>query len=470
MSHMGPRGATYALAALFALALACDLLWMPIQVSDSLGEILEARQSPSVATSFIDSFGSEAYLRPLRIAQIKALFDLAEGRHYWAVYRGFHALLIVAAILLFTRALRVRTAMDFAAAAVALVVLIGLHTFRGTVQEAFPINHFLEIVVLCLVVLNLAQSRGGIWVDVGAALSFAVGALTLESGLLVWVVAVAAWAVGWRGISARGLSIMTVLLIGYGYLRFVHLATGVPSLTERGSGYLLEVLSPDELQRRFGSQPLWFYAYNVLASAGSVLFAEPRSGVFETVSAWLNDRLLRRELLLVATSVVTTGIIAWTAVLHIARRQPLGDTARFIVVFAVVLAANATLSFAYTKDEIMSVAGVFYALAAFGAIRDLATSTGLRIATAAAGVLLVGAVATGWSVRAAGVHYVLRSQAIKHQIDWVELLGRWHRENRWPTDAVEERLILRLHADAVHIKLPNTRIGRPDWPNRLWIE
>ena len=146
MSHMGPRGATYALAALFALALACDLLWMPIQVSDSLGEILEARQSPSVWASFTDTLGSEAYLRPLRIAQIKALFDLAEGRHYWAVYRGFHALLIVAAILLFTRALRVRTAMDFAAAAVALVVLIGLHTFRGTVQEAFPINHFLEIV------------------------------------------------------------------------------------------------------------------------------------------------------------------------------------------------------------------------------------------------------------------------------------------------------------------------------------
>jgi hypothetical protein len=443
---------------------------MPIQVSDSLGEILEARQSPSVAASFTDSFGSEAYLRPLRIAQIKALFDLAEGRHYWAVYRGFHALLIVAAILLFTHALRVRTAIDFAAAAVALTVLIGLHTFRGTVQEAFPINHFLEIAVLCLVVLNLAQSRGGIWVDVGAALTFAVAALTLESGLLVWFVAVAAWAVGWRGISVRGLSVMTVLLLGYGYLRFVHLATGVPSLTERSSGYLLEVLDPDELQRRFGSQPMWFYAYNVLASAGSVLFAEPRSGVFETVSAWLNDRPLRRELLLVATSVVTTGLIAWTAVLHIARRQPLGDTARFIVVFVVVLAANAALSFAYTKDEIMSVAGVFYALAAFAAIRELATSAGLRVATVAASALLVGALATGWSVRAAGVHYVLRSQAIKHQIDWVQLLGQWHRQDRWPTDPAEEQLLLRLHADAVHIKLPNTRIGRPDWPDRLWIE
>jgi hypothetical protein len=470
MSPVSPRGATYALAALFGLALACDLLWMPIQVSDSVGEILAARQSPSVWASFTDSLTSEAYLRPLRIAQIKALFDLADGRNYWAVYRGFHALLLVAAVLLFARALRVRTAVDFAAAAVGLAILIGLHTFRGMVQEAFPINHFLEVVVLCLVVLNLSQSRGGIWVDVCAALAFAVGALTLESGLLVWVVAVAAWAVGWRGISIRGLSGMTVLLIGYGYLRFVHLATGVPSLTERSSGYLLEVLNADELERRFGSQPLWFYTYNVLASAGSVLFGEPRSGVFEAISAWLNDRPLRRELLLVVTSVVTTGVIAWTAVLQIVRPRPLGDSARFIVVFVVVLAANATLSFAYTKDEIMSVAGVFYALAAFGAIRDLASRTGLRTATAAACVLLVGALATAWSVRAAGVHYVLRSQAIKHQIDWVELLGRWHREDRWPTDPAEEQLLLRLHADAVHLKLPNTRIGRPDWPNRLWIE
>ena len=47
LSHVGPRGAVYALACAFAVALACDLLWMPIQVGDSLGEILEARQSPS---------------------------------------------------------------------------------------------------------------------------------------------------------------------------------------------------------------------------------------------------------------------------------------------------------------------------------------------------------------------------------------------------------------------------------------
>lgn len=471
MSNVGPRSAAYALACLFAFALACDLLWMPIQVSDSLGEILDAQQSESATASFTDALGSEAYLRPLRIAQIKALFDLADGQYYWLVYRGFHALLLTAAILLFTRALNVKTTTDFAAASMALVVLVGLHTFRGTVQEAFPINHFLEIVVLCLVVLNLAQSRGGIWADVGAALTLTVAALTLESGLLVWVVAAAAWAAGWRGISVRGLALMTLVLAAYGYGRFVYLATGVPSLSERSSGYLLEVLEREELERRFGSQPLWFYGYNVLASIGSVLFAEPRSGVFEAVNAWLNDRPLRREMLPVVISVVTSGALAWAAVRRLVRRRPLDSGARLMIVFAAVLVGNAVMSFAYAKDDIMSVAGTFYALAAFGGMRDVMTAaTRMRVVSAAACALLVAALATGWSFRAAGVHYVLRSQAIKHQIDWVELPGRWRRDQRWPTDPAEERLILQLHADAVGIRLPNTRVGRPDWPDRVWIE
>src|SRR5687768_6622365 len=161
--------AAFTLASLVALAIAIDLLWMPVQVSDSLGEILDAQASPSPWASFTASLHSTAYLRPLRIAQIKALFDLAGGEHYWLVYRGFHALLLIAAVLLFTAALRVSTTIDFAASAFALAVLVGLRTFRGLVQEAFPINHFLEMVVFCLIALNLARSRGGWRTDVGAA-------------------------------------------------------------------------------------------------------------------------------------------------------------------------------------------------------------------------------------------------------------------------------------------------------------
>jgi hypothetical protein len=471
MPHPGPRAAAYALAWVFALALAVDLLWMPVQVGDSLGEILGAQQSESAWASFTDNFGTEAYLRPLRIAQIKGLFDLAQHSHYWLVYRGFHALLIIAAVMLFTRALRVSTTIDFAAAACALVVLVGLHTFRGTVQEAFPINHFLEMVVLCLVALNLAQSRGGFWVDAGAVLAFASAALTLESGLLVWVVVVAAWAVGWRGVSARGLATMTVLLIGYAYVRFVFLSTGVPELSERSSGYLLEMLDPPELQRRFGSQPVWFYAYNVLASASSVLFSEPQDGIFEVVYSWVNDRPMWRVVIPVVTSVFTTGVLLWAAVRRLRSAAHFDDTAKAIAIFVVVLIANAMLSFAYTKDEIISVAGTFYAIAVYGAMRDaLLTGISLRPVAAAGCAFLLCALATGWSIRAAGVHYVLRSQAVKHQIDWVELPGRWQRDGNWPTDPDEQRLILQLRDDAMQFSLPNTRVGWPEWPDRLWLE
>jgi hypothetical protein len=89
---------------------------------------------------------------------------------------------------------------------------------------------------------------------------------------------------------------------------------------------------------------------------------------------------------------------------------------------------------------------------------------------AAACILFLGVLAAGWSVRTMGVHYVLRSQAVKHQIDWVELPGRWRRDNNWPDDPAEAALIRLLYSDAVRVALPNTRVGKPEWPDRVWIE
>ena len=471
MLRPSPRAAAYGLASLVALVLACDLLWMPVQVSDSLGELLEAQRSPSARASFEANLGSAGYLRPLRIAQIKVLYDAAQGSHYWLVFRGLHALLIGVALFLFTRVLRVSTRIDFAAAAFALVTLTGLHTFRGTVQEAFPINHFLEMLVCCLLALNLARSRGGIWVDAVATVIFAGAALTLESGLLVWVVAAAAWTVGWRGISSRGLVLMTALLLGYLYLRFVSLSSGMPSLSERSSGYWLSVLEPSELQQRFGAHPMVFYSYNVWTSIMSVLFSEPQAGVFEAVRAWLDDRLLARSVIPVTTSVIATGLIVWAAARRVANRYALDDTARFILIGIAVLVANAVLSFSYTKNEIMSIAGAFYALAAFGAMRDgLLAAPRMPRPAGVAFALLLCLLSVGWTVRSVGVHYVLRSQAFRHQADWVALPGLWQRSERWPSDPADLRLILQLRADAVGLPLPNTRVGHPEWPDTLWTD
>jgi hypothetical protein len=465
-ARIGPRAIAFSLAGIAALALACDLLWMPIQVADSLGEILDAQQSPSVIASFTDNLRTPGYLRPLRIAQIKLLFDLSAGQHYWIVFRGFHALLMIAAVVLFVRALRVSSAVDAAAAAFALATLVGLHTFRGMVAEAFPINHFLEIAVLCLVTLNLAQSRGDRWIDAAASAVFITAALTLESGVLVWVVAMAAWVAGWRGISGRGLGVMTALLLTYGYLRFAYLSAGVPTLDERSSGFLLEMLDPDALQQRFGANPTVFYAYNVAASVMSVLFAEPNSGVFETGRAWRDSAIVVRAIAPVVISTMTTGLLAWTAARRL-RTGTLDDSARFILVFVAVLLANAIVSFAYTKDETISAAGVFYALAAFAACREgLIAVSRLRLASGTAMVLVLGLLATGWSFRTAGVHFALRSQAAKHQLDW---LGVARGSDDTLHAAPRERLVRQLQDEVLAVEFPNPRAG-PGWPMRLWVD
>ena len=257
--RLDPRGTAYLVAGIIALSFAYDLMRVPIQVSDSLTEILDVQRSPSLYATGVANVQGGAYLRPLRLVQIKMLFDMADG-HYWLVYRGFHALLLAAALLLFTRALRIHTWRDCAAGIFAMTVLTGMHTFRGTVREAFPINHFLEIVVFCLMAFNLAQSRAGWWVDLTAAVTFVVAILTIESGVLVWVVLAAAWACGMRGASRRGIIAVTALLGAYVWVRFWYLSVGSPGLEERSSGFLLRMLEPDEIERRFGSNPTWFYA------------------------------------------------------------------------------------------------------------------------------------------------------------------------------------------------------------------
>jgi glycosyltransferase involved in cell wall biosynthesis len=470
IDRVGPFSArtwAYLLALTSAAALAYDLLRMPVQVFDALEEMLAAQRSTSIVDTFWSAAYNPAYLRPLRIVQIKVIFDAAQG-HYWLAFRGIHAATMVCCLLLFTRALRVRTVADLCAAAFALTVVVGLHTFRSTVQEAFPINHFLEIAVMALVMLNLAQARPRLVVDLAALVTFVIAALTLESGLLVWVVAVTARLLGLRGVSTRGVVAMTVLLAGYFVLRFGVLSVGTPGLIERSSGFLFEVLDPSDLERRFGDRLAAFYAYNVVSSALSVIASEPQSGVFVTIGAWLDNRMTSGAALTFVSSLATTALIAAAGAQVIRRYRATDASDRLILLFAAVLAANAALSYAYTKDDIMSVSGVFYGLAAYAAIRLLSA----RVRPAhrfVAATLTIVIVATGvaWSVRSAGIHHVARTYAFKTRNDWASQPARWRQSGRWPTDVQSQRLITQLRNDALSMQVPNPYF-EPTWMVRLW--
>jgi hypothetical protein len=509
----GPQFAAYVFAGIIALSFGHDLMRKPIQVSDSLQELLDVQQSPSLWATVVAHSPRGPFLRPLRQVQIKTLFDLADGR-YQLAFRGFHAFLVALALFLFVRALQVQTWADVAAAVFALTVLTGIHTFRGTVREAFPINHFLEVVVFCLIALNLAQGRvaprpdrpvlagrsasadrhGGWWVDVAAAATFIVASLTLESGPLVWVVAVAAWACGMRGISGRGIVAMTGLLAAYLWLRFVYLSVGTPGLdVGRDSGFGAAMLPPEEIVRRFADNPAPFYLYNVVTSVLSVLFSDPDRGVFHTLRTWREGVMPARLYIAIIPSLITTALIVWVTAARLRARaweNPLRHD-QLLFVFAVVLFANAVFAYAYAKHEIISVAGAFYAFAAFVAMRHVIGSGGLPFdfaqgtpsdsrAVKASGYhgwrgarvglcLLLGALAAAWAFRSAGVHHMLQTQAFRERLEWARLDPDKIADRGYPSDARARALAAQLRREALDLRIANPS-ELPAWADDWWGE
>jgi hypothetical protein len=457
------------MAAVLAATMAYDVWRVPVQVYDSLSEILEAQRSPSIAASFRRSLDGAAYLRPARIAQIKAVHDVS-GDHLHLGYRGFHVALLLAFFWLFTRALRVESGTDASAAVFALTVVTGLHTFPAFVREAFPINHFLEIAVLGLLALNLAQSRGGWWADAAAALVFTLAALTLESGLLVWVVIAAAWASGLRGISTRGVIVVTALMAGYAALRLGVLSEALPSLSERSSGFLLTRLEPDELQRRFGGAPVVIYAYNVGASLLGVLLSEPRDGVFVAVRSWLDGDVLPRTWIALISSLLTGALVGWAFVRRLREGGPLDGADRLAIVAAAVLPANAVLAFSYTKDEIMAFGGVFYGLAAYAAARAALVSlaTARRRGTVLAVSLVLLTMASCWAIRSLSVHQVMSRQAFRVRNDWVKAPAFLRAENRWPAAPDGVAIVEALQRQAFDAPVRNPQLV-PEWNGR-WLD
>jgi hypothetical protein len=466
------RRAMQVSTAIVALTFAYGLMQLPVQFSDSLEQLINAQQSSSVLAHFAEWSQRAAYLRPVFFAEVKALFDLAQG-HYWLVFRGFHALLICAAIGLFVRALRVRTWDDFAAAIFALTVFTGIHTFRGVVREAFPVSHFLQVAVLCLLALNLARSRGGWRVDVAAAATFAVASLTLESGLLVWVVIVTAWACGMRGVSRRGIVAMTALLGVYFWLRLWLLSVGTPGFDERSSGFLLRMLEPEEIQQRFGSTPIVFYAYNVATSFLSVHFSEPDGGIFETARAWVAGDVPPRLYLAVVSSCLTTGLIAWCVAARVrgGMRSLRDEASQLLVISAAVIMANAAMSYVYTKHEILSVAGCFYAVAAFVAARYALERLrhGVTGAARLVIILVLASAATLWAFRSIGVHHMMRVAAYNVRNDWAGIQAETWRDDGNPQARPAAALIRQLRRDAIDMPGSSPYL-MPRWVDRWWGE
>ena len=467
--YIGPRLVACALGALTAIALAGSVYRVPIQVSDSLEVIERVIPMPSAAAAFVDGLhNSPTMLRPLKEVRARLLVQAGEalGGRYHLVFRGYHALAGALLIALFVWVCRARSWTDVAALAAALAVLTGMHTFVGLFRESFPVNHYLIVAVSALATFALAQSRGGWLADLAAIVLLANAAMSFESGLLVWPVAVAAYASGLRGISGRGIVLMTVVVVLYAGLRVGYLGKTGAGVGERGTGFGAGALTQEEQIERFGNRPVVLYAYNVTMTASSVLLSQPQIGRFTVVSAWKNGSLPPVFIVQMASSLLTTVLVAWYAF----SRGPTGSRRWREPVplsFLAVLAVSALMSYAYAKDEIISTAGVFYAAAAYVALRALFA---LRPPAWAGALLIVIALAvsSAWAIRSAGLHLRLRHGAFEARAGWAYVLWPTSRAT-WPKDAHTLQIVSRMREEALlHPTVAPAML--PKWTELWWGE
>jgi hypothetical protein len=460
------------LATLITIPIADSLYRVPIQVSDSLEPIVIAAKYDSAQHLLHDSLTfSPTTFRPLRYLQARALLAITQASRltYHAVFRGLHVLLLLMLIALFVAAVRVRNAPDLVAFTVAFPVLVGLHTFLSMLLEAFPVNHFAQVGVCAMAVLVLAQHQPRWFVPVVACVLLALSLSVVELGAMVWVTVICCAFAGLRGINRTTVVAATVVFAAYLLLRYV-LGISSPGIGGHGSGFGDRFYSPEELTQRFGAHPLGFMIYNVMGGLASLLFAEPRQGVYSLLAAWREGEIHPVVLINVISSSATTALLIWYAAARLPRsRSAWSEADRTFVAACTAFIVNSAFNAVYIKDEIMSPAGLFYAIATFVAVRALIESRPTRTlaATSVATCFLI-TVAALWTFRAVGVHYQLRYQAFTTRNDWVEVL-RPDKHADWPENADELAVTQRIRTEAIGRRTTSPSF-MPRWTDRYWVE
>jgi len=466
-----PRVVAIVLATLITLPLAASLYQVPIQVSDSLEPIVIATTAASVGQLMADAPRfSPTTLRPMRYVQARWLLKTVEatGVSYRAVFRGVHVALLMLLVALFVIAVRVRTWTDLAAFTIAFPVLVGIHTFAAMLFEAFPVNHYAEVGVCALGILVLAQQPPRSYVPAIACALLVFALSVVESGALVWIVVIGCAAVRMRGITRSTVIATTLLIVGYFLVRH-SLGISSPGIGGMGSGFGVTFYSADALKARFGEHPLGFMAYNVASGLLSLLLSEPRTGVYGTAIWWKTGTLHPVLVVNVVSSAITTIVIGWYAVRRLRVGRAWSDADRAFAVCCLVILVNASLTAAYIKDEIISVGGLFYAVAAFIAFRELLASMPARSLAASAAMALTLVLTAGlWTFRDLGVHYQLRYDAFKLRNDWAEVLRPDTREN-WPRDPAVLALTRRIRDEAIAVRTASPSF-MSRWGDRWWIE
>jgi uncharacterized membrane protein YwzB len=147
--------------------------------------------------------------------------------------------------------------------------------------------------------------------------------------------------------------------------------------------------------------------------------------VFRIVHAVVDGEIEAWHAVYLGSSVVLTAVIAWWGIRSVkdAVRSGWSLESRLFVVMVVVLLASGLLSFNYSRDRLGGMATVFYATAAFYALRAAA----VRISSAPRALFVTAALAltlvsAAWPARAIATIEWARAHSSSNQREWFVLL------------------------------------------------
>lgn len=412
--------------------------------------------------AIVDAFARGVEYRPFFMLSIKAFIE-AFGTPVW-LYRSLVLLQFGAALALIAWLCRPLGPHRAFAACLAVSAFCALHSTR-ILFGFWPLNQHSGVLVLLLLGVALAfrsppafdraQAReGGHYVMKRfRSLEWVLGPLALaamfglELGLLLVPVIIALWLARAPGLSWRG---ATSVLVAAGLYVTIRLAlgseSGLPaSHNENGFGFVM--LTPDQVSSEFGSPPLLLWIYNAGSTLLTVLFSEPRDGVWSFVESLLARDMESWRWFHVGLSTCTTAVI----VLGLILRSPRSSRDRLLVVLGVTLLVfGSGLGFLYTRDRIALSAGVGYVLllhVAATSLMDWRPAHGwMRIAARGALVLL----AAGWVVRSGELLFQLRDTAWDYHLEWTVRFtekGGATEERTVVFQALQEEALRRTPAD-----------------------
>jgi hypothetical protein len=394
----------------------CVTLWRsPVPVTETVGLLEDITERPIVRV-----FNpATAYYRPLFHVVLSGIWH--SGAAVETRLAGIKLLTIVPVVLLvlaFIAHLRPRTALEAAAAMLAVAVLIGSGGFRDNLE--IGLSYTIVGMSLALVVWILLNCQQRAW-RTGAVIGLTLLAIGYkEQGLVLVPLVLVAWWTRAPGATPGMAAVAAIMGVAYVALRLsVH---GVWATFEQDVGIGFTELDRFTAAERFGDFPYWIYAYNSASTISNILFAEPTRGIFRTIKAVIENRTVPWQLIHLGSSTALTAIIAWWGAHQVksARRGAWNLESRLFVAMSVALLASGALSFNYSRDRLGGMAVVFYALGAYFAVRAAAErfSVAPRAAFAAAALGLT-LLSTAWQMRAVTTLEWVRYLSNGSQADWI---------------------------------------------------